>query len=90
MDKRNKIDYILHLMDEHIDGILTEEGSGLEHLTPSEIISLAFQLATTEQFNLSQTKFKTPIGTINKTEVFFTMSDGSAINICGVLDEEES
>lgn len=77
MTRRNKIDYLLHLMSEHIDAILTEEGSGLETLTPSEVVSLSFELATTEQFNLTQTKFKTPIASVNREEAFMELSDGT-------------
>ena len=75
--KKDKIDYILHTMSEHIESILNEEGVGLEALTPSEVISLAFELATTDQFNLSQLKYKTPIASVNKNEAFMEMSDGT-------------
>ncbi len=90
MTKRNKIDYLLQLIDEHIDGILTEEGSGLEHLSPSEVISLAFELATTEQFNLTQVKYRSPIALVNKQEAFIELADGTYQPLFEVHNDEDS
>lgn len=76
MNKRDKINYLLHLVAEEVETILKEEEeSGLSMLTPNEVIGLAIDLVTRDQFSTTNIKYSSPLASVQRDFVQFSIGD---------------
>lgn len=76
MNKRNQVEHLLHLLSEKCTDILDEEdGTGLSILSASEVVGLAIDIVTRDQFNLTNKKYSSPVGQVQRNFVHFSIGD---------------